>query len=281
VEGKTSFDSQSRLTITRRGLLGVGVGVGAASLLSFAPLGAFAAIGRMPERAVSFRNRHTQESLNTVYWSGDRYDAEALRRISHLMRDFRTGEVWPIDVRLIDILFVIQRRLDSFQPIEIVSGYRSPETNAMLAETGAGVARNSFHMSGMAVDIRMPGYGTAGIASIAQNLAVGGVGYYPRSDFVHLDVGSVRYWGAEPYAEPRSGRRRRETYSASRDDDAPSSKRGRWIRLRSETKAAKGGAKVATKGKTAGSGPKVVKVASVDPGPAGRKPMKLIRLKPR
>ena len=147
-----------------------------------------------PERALSFYNVHTGESLRRVYWAGGRYVDGALAEIDHLLRDFRTGEIKPIDRDLLDLLHRVNAILETEQPFTVISGYRSPETNAMLAGRNRGVARNSYHVHGMAIDLRVPERATADIRRVALDLAGGGVGYYPKSDFVHLDTGPVRRW---------------------------------------------------------------------------------------
>jgi uncharacterized protein YcbK (DUF882 family) len=114
--------------------------------------------------------------------------------LSYVMRDFRTNEVFPMDPRVVDILSVVHRKIGASEPFEALSGYRSPKTNSMLRHTGTGVASNSFHMYGQAVDIRLPSYNTNNIHKVAMSLKAGGVGYYPRSNFVHVDTGKVRAW---------------------------------------------------------------------------------------
>jgi uncharacterized protein YcbK (DUF882 family) len=146
-------------------------------------------------RRLSFENLHTGERLDTVYWVNGAYQPGALRAINVLLRDFRTGDVYPIDRKLLDLLVGLRARLNSTAPIQVISGYRSPETNAMLASYSDGVAAGSLHMSGMAIDIRVPGRSLRSIHRVALAMAEGGVGYYPRSDFVHVDTGSVRRWG--------------------------------------------------------------------------------------
>src|SRR5579862_5519582 len=146
-------------------------------------------------RRLSFENLHTGERLDTVYWVNGAYQPGALRAINVLLRDFRTGDVYPIDRNLLDLLVRLRARLNSTAPIQVISGYRSPETNAMLASYGDGVAAGSLHMSGMAIDIRVPGRSLRSVHRVALAMAEGGVGYYPRSDFVHVDTGSVRRWG--------------------------------------------------------------------------------------
>ena len=146
-------------------------------------------------RRLSFENLHTGERLDTVYWVNGAYEPGALRAINVLLRDFRTGDVYPIDRNLLDLLVRLRARLNSAAPIQVISGYRSPETNAMLASYSDGVAAGSLHMSGMAIDIRVPGRSLRSIHRVALDMDAGGAGYYPRSDFVHVDTGRVRRWG--------------------------------------------------------------------------------------
>ncbi len=146
------------------------------------------------ERSLSFRHRHTDESLTTVYYANGRYIPSALKEVNWLFRDFRSDEVKEIDERLLDLLYAVRQRLESDQAFEIYSAYRSPATNALLRREGWGVARNSLHMQGMAIDIGMPGCESRHIAECALSLQRGGVGTYRRSSFVHLDVGEVRSW---------------------------------------------------------------------------------------
>lgn len=180
----------SKPGLSRREVLGIGVG----ALICMCPVAAMAGTVRGAHRTVALRNLRTDEALNLVYWEGGRYVPESLREINHILRDFRTGETAPIKVRLVDLLYAMQRRIGTSKAINIVSGYRSPETNAMLRRRKRGVAKNSYHITGMAVDIKIPGYTTSQVAGLAKSLNVGGVGYYPRSGFVHVDVGPVRSW---------------------------------------------------------------------------------------
>jgi uncharacterized protein YcbK (DUF882 family) len=146
------------------------------------------------ERGLSFRHRHTGETLRTVYYADGRYLPQALEEVSHLFRDFRTDTTRPIDPSLLDFLHGLRLRLETQHPIEIFSAYRSPETNELLRREGVGVARNSLHMQGKAVDIRLPGYESADLFRAAWAMQRGGVGFYGNSTFVHLDVGEVRTW---------------------------------------------------------------------------------------
>jgi uncharacterized protein YcbK (DUF882 family) len=145
-------------------------------------------------RSVALKNLHTGEHLNTVYWAEGRYVPDAMRRINWLLRDHYTDEVRRIDPELLDLLTKLQAKLRTREPFQILSGYRSPATNAMLASMTDGVAQHSLHMQGMAVDIRVPDRSLVKVQHAALSLAAGGVGFYPRSDFVHVDVGRIRRW---------------------------------------------------------------------------------------
>jgi uncharacterized protein YcbK (DUF882 family) len=147
------------------------------------------------ERALSFYNAHTGENVKrAVYWQDGKYVPHALADINYILRDFRTGEVKEIDVDLLDLLFALLQELESTGPLHIISGYRSPETNALLRIIGRGVVKDSLHIHGKAIDIRLPGRELKTLRRAAVCLQRGGVGYYPFSDFVHVDVGRVRYW---------------------------------------------------------------------------------------
>lgn len=145
-------------------------------------------------RELAFRNLHTGETVDVVYRADGQLDRAALREIDWVLRDFRTGEARPIDRRLLDLLWILRAALGTTAPYEVISGYRSPVTNAMLARPGSGVSRISLHMRAMAVDVRVPGQPLAALRATALALRLGGVGYYPSSDFVHVDVGRVRFW---------------------------------------------------------------------------------------
>ncbi len=148
-------------------------------------------------RVLSFHHLHTDERLTLTYRKGEHYQRSSLARLDHFLRDFRTGDVTAIDPKLFDLLFDIKQSLGHDDAVfEIVSGYRSPKTNAMLSRTSSGVAKRSLHMSGKAIDIRLDDMPTRSIRDAALRLARGGVGYYSRSNFVHLDTGNVRQWGA-------------------------------------------------------------------------------------
>jgi len=165
-------------------------------LTMFSPGSVLAAIRdcTTPERSLSLYNPNTRESLETVYWVNGEYVRKALADINYIMRDRRTGEIKPIDPRLLDVLFSIRTELNTQRTFHVISGYRSPETNALLRRCGKGAARKSYHLQGKAVDIRLAGWRLSALRRAAYKLKKGGVGYYPCSRFVHVDVGPVRYW---------------------------------------------------------------------------------------
>jgi uncharacterized protein YcbK (DUF882 family) len=149
-------------------------------------------------RRVRFHNLHTDEKLDAVYYERGAYVPDALSAVNHVLRDFRTGDVHPMDPALLDVLAALSARLETSSPVHVISGYRSPRTNSFLrAEGGAesGVARKSLHMQGQAIDIRLADVGLDRVHRAALDLRRGGVGYYPISNFVHVDVGAVRQWG--------------------------------------------------------------------------------------
>jgi uncharacterized protein YcbK (DUF882 family) len=145
-------------------------------------------------RRLKFYNLHTGEQLDVVYHENGRYVAQALAEINHILRDFRANAVKPIHPSLLDLVVAIHRRLQTDAEVAVISGYRTPQTNAMLAAHSDGVAHHSLHMDGMALDWRVPGRTLEQLHRAALAMRGGGVGYYPRSDFVHVDVGRVRYW---------------------------------------------------------------------------------------
>lgn len=146
------------------------------------------------EKLLSFRNTHTDENMKAIYWSRGSYVPEALTDINYILRDFRTGEVKEIDTDLLDLLFALSQKLECTAPFHIISGYRSQETNSLLSVMSNGVVKDSLHICGKAIDIRLPGYELKTLQHAAKDLRKGGVGYYPSSDFVHVDVGRIRYW---------------------------------------------------------------------------------------
>lgn len=146
------------------------------------------------ERSLYLHNLHTQERLECWYYLNGEYVPQALKQIDRVFRDHRTGEVHEIDVDLLDTLFFLKNQFAIDGPVEIISGFRSVRTNEMLRRQSSGVARRSYHMVGRAVDCRFPGVATRELRDVAIHTARGGVGYYRRSNFVHLDTGPVRNW---------------------------------------------------------------------------------------
>ena len=146
------------------------------------------------EKALAFHNLHTGEKLRATYWANGRYLDEGMMLINEVLRDHRTNEAIDFSYELMDLLHAMQLQLGTKKPFHVVSGYRSPKTNAMLRRTSSGVAKRSFHMQGQAIDIRMPGASLQNVHKAALALRGGGVGYYPGSNFIHLDVGPVRHW---------------------------------------------------------------------------------------
>jgi uncharacterized protein YcbK (DUF882 family) len=175
----------------RRFLRGVLMGVPAAVALG-GPARALAGI--VERREIALVNTHTSERLAIEYFSGGAYRDEALGALNRLLRDHRTGDVNPIDPRLFDVLHDAAVLADREPKFEVISGYRSPHTNAMLNSRSNGVARRSLHMEGKAIDVRLVGYRTDRLRDLALSMQHGGVGYYAKSDFVHLDTGRVRTW---------------------------------------------------------------------------------------
>ncbi|AQP36037.1 DUF882 domain-containing protein [Vibrio anguillarum] len=145
-------------------------------------------------RILAMNNLHTGETLETCYFNGVRYVRSELDRLNHICRDFRRNEVHPMDKNLFDQISKIQSLLGTQAEVQIISGYRSPATNEMLRTHSSGVAKKSFHMLGQAIDFRLDGVQLSQVREAAIELGAGGVGYYPSSDFVHIDTGPVRHW---------------------------------------------------------------------------------------
>lgn len=154
------------------------------------------ALAKAEVRSLAFDNIHTGEKLRVDYWANGDYLPDALAAVNNVLRDFRTSQVHPIAPGLLDLLMSLRVQLDTSAPLSIISGYRSPVTNAMLrgGHENSGVATKSLHMQGKAVDIRIAGRPLALVHKAALSLRGGGVGYYPSSDFVHVDIGRVRTW---------------------------------------------------------------------------------------
>lgn len=180
-----------KYSINRRSFLKYGL------LAAALPVSASASHGLAgAERRLRFHNLHTEEKTDVAYWVEGVYVPESLAEINRILRDHRTNEVSAIDAGLLDLLHRISTAMDTSQPFEIISAYRSPASNQTLIETTTGVAKRSLHMEGKAIDLRIPGIELANLQRAALMLKGGGVGYYPESRFVHLDVGRVRSWGA-------------------------------------------------------------------------------------
>ena len=173
--------------------MGGGTGALAAALVGFTPDIAEAG---PTKRALGLYNPRTQEKLEVVYRVGNRYQRNGLRNIDEIMRDWRSGEKHRMDPDVIDYLYAVRRWMRISKPITIVSGYRSPSTNAMMARAKHGVAKNSYHMQGMAIDIKIPGYSVRSVARAAEATKLGGVGRYSGSEFVHIDSADFRTWGS-------------------------------------------------------------------------------------
>lgn len=176
----------------RKALLG-GLATAGFTLMPALLKPAFAATGTGAYR-VAFRSTHTGESFSGVYRVGRKYLPEAFDNINHILRDHRNDETHPMDPRLVDLVYWLHYQTGQSRPFDIISGYRSPRTNAMLRLTSGGVARRSMHLQGKAVDVRLPGFSTADLGRLAKSMKAGGVGFYGSSDFVHIDTGKVRSW---------------------------------------------------------------------------------------
>ncbi len=183
--------SPREVRLGRRGLLRAGAV--SALVLALGPARARAAA--QDPRRLRMLNTHTGEHIDVTYFEGGEHLPGALSELDHFLRDFRTGDVHPIDPDVLDLAWSLGRATDRpLGTFEIISGYRSPRTNTMLHELHQGVALGSMHLQGRAIDLRMPGVPTAHLRDLALALGRGGVGFYPASDFVHVDTGRVRRW---------------------------------------------------------------------------------------
>ncbi|MGG5822308.1 DUF882 domain-containing protein [Falsiroseomonas sp. HW251] len=171
----------------RRGFLAAAAGA-AASLIA-APT-----LAQGATRSLTVRRQITNETFSGVYWRDGRYDREALRELDVVFRDLSAAEVTPMDPRLFDVLFAVADAVDSDEGFDVISGYRTPETNAARSRQSGRVSTVSLHMSGMAADCRIPGRSSLEVARRAADLQLGGVGLYRRDGFMHLDCGPVRRW---------------------------------------------------------------------------------------
>jgi uncharacterized protein YcbK (DUF882 family) len=186
------------LPISRRNVLGLMAG--ALVVAPFAGLRAQSLLERVASggvndnRSLRFVHTHTGEKLSVNYWCDGALQTQCLAPLNHFLRDFRTGDVANMDVGLLDTLYELQVLADRDATFEIISAYRSPATNAALSAKSSGVAKHSLHMEGRAVDIRITGFSTKTLQQLALSRQRGGVGYYAKSDFVHVDTGPVRRW---------------------------------------------------------------------------------------
>lgn len=180
--------------ISRRGLLGAFAATAITAAPTFANAAGFLRGGGDIRRIRMYSGR-TGERVDTIYWIEGDYVAEAVKEINHFMRDWRTDSVKQIDLRTVDIMSAAHNLMEANEPYMLLSGYRSPQTNAMLRSRSRGVAKNSLHMTGQAADLRLSSRSVSQIASAAAACRGGGVGKYSQSNFVHMDCGVVRTWG--------------------------------------------------------------------------------------
>lgn len=185
----TPAPDQALPGVSRRLLLRAAVGLSAAGLATpaLAQLGGAA-------RAITIARVQTGERFSGVYWQNGRYEPEALRQLDWVMRDPQMDEATPMDPRLFDVLYSVSQRIGGSDTFEVISGYRAPETNAANARKSRRVSKASLHMSGMAADVRLVGANSMGMARLAAEMQMGGVGLYRRDGFVHLDCGPARRW---------------------------------------------------------------------------------------
>ena len=181
--------------VSRRGLLRAFAATAVTAAPTFAGAAGFLR-GAGDVRRIRMYSGRTGERLDTIYWIEGNYIAEALREVNSFMRDWRTGTAINIDTRTIDIMAASHRLLDVDEPYMLLSGYRSPQTNAMLRSQSSGVAKNSLHLVGQAADLRLSSRSVSQMARAAASCRAGGVGTYSGSNFVHMDCGTVRSWGS-------------------------------------------------------------------------------------
>lgn len=178
-------------SLTRRTIIKAGI---AFTVCNAVPFSSYGYAKTEKSRSLHFHNIHTGESLKTVYWEQGVYISEAMKDISYILRDHRTDDMKDIDPRLLDVISLLHRNLDSRKPFEVISGYRTARSNEFLYEHSNGVNPNSLHMYGKAIDIRLDDCHLKAVRNMAIAMQKGGVGYYPSSDFVHIDTGPVKHW---------------------------------------------------------------------------------------
>jgi uncharacterized protein YcbK (DUF882 family) len=176
--------------LSRRKFLKYGLCTIAAAAIPFPRL----ALATVPAKELAFYNLHTGEKLRIAFCEQGRYVPSAMTAINELLRDYRTGDVHTIDPALLEQLHSLQQIVQTPGPFHVISGYRSPKTNESMHAHSNGVANNSMHIQGRAIDIRLPGKDLIHLHNAALSMQAGGVGYYPASDFIHIDTGHVRRW---------------------------------------------------------------------------------------
>jgi uncharacterized protein YcbK (DUF882 family) len=187
-----SLDKMSKSKTSRRRFIQLGLGLTAGFA---ATPSAFATTLKQADRMLPLLNLHTGESIKATYWAEGEYQVDELLAINQVLRDHRTGDIATIDQNLIELLNLLHAKVDSKQAFNVISGYRSPKSNAALRKNSTGVAKKSFHMKGMAIDIRLPKCQLTSLHKAAIDLQIGGVGKYSKSDFIHIDTGPIRQWG--------------------------------------------------------------------------------------
>ena len=186
---------QTRSGFTRRALLGAFAATAVAAAPTYSKAAGFLRGGGDIRRLKMYSGR-TGEKLDMIYWIDGEYIKDSVKEINYFMRDWRVDQIKSIDLRTLDILAAAHNLLDVNEPYMLLSGYRSPQTNAMLRSRSRGVAKNSLHMQGQAADVRLGSRNVSQISRAALACHAGGVGRYSRSNFVHMDCGVVRTWGA-------------------------------------------------------------------------------------
>lgn len=185
-----SYKHKQEVCLHRRKILTMGAGLGAALLVRPSMAKAL----KHSNRSVALHNLHTDEKLSATYWEHGQYLDDALGEINQVLRDHRTNEIHPIDPQLLDLLFSLNNKIGQKAPFHVISGYRSPATNSALRKASSKVAKHSYHMQGKAIDITVPGFELSELHKAALAMRKGGVGYYPASNFIHVDTGRVRSW---------------------------------------------------------------------------------------
>ncbi len=194
-DNKKIMDSKIETLSTRRSFLKSLACGGATLAMAGIPGIASASKGFLPlPRKLAFHNLHTEEKLSLTYFEEGDYVSGAVNELNYLLRDHRSGDSYAMDPALFDLLDDLQTSLGGNKTFQVISGYRSPATNKMLSNKSSGVAKKSYHMQGRAIDIRVVGVDSKIVQQAAISLQQGGVGYYRKSNFVHIDTGRVRFW---------------------------------------------------------------------------------------